>query len=214
MSQNVSAGKACILVVDDDGLILAMLSQGLRERGYRVLEAESGEEAVAVCKKEKPDLAILDNRMPGMSGIEAAREIFSTTQVPFMFLSAFDDSEIVKNAISEGALGYLVKPINVRQIIPSIEAALSRAHEIKALKKNEANLSAALSVGRETSIVIGMIMDHLLLGAGEAEDLFRSYARSERRKMTEIASEIVKAAEAVNAFLKSIENVSKKDMNK
>lgn len=214
MNKNKSASKPCILVADDDGLVLAMLSQGLRERGYRVLEAESGEEAVTTCKKEKPDLAILDNRMPGMSGIEAAKEIFRAVQVPFIFLSAFDDSEIVKNAVNEGALGYLVKPIDVHQVIPSIESALARAKEIKALKKNEINLSAALSVGRETSILIGMIMDHLHLGAEEAENLFRTYARSERLKMTDIASDVVTAAEIVNTFLSSIQNVRKKDINK
>ena len=101
MNQYDTASKPLILIADDDGLILAMLSQGLREQGYRVLEAENGDEAVALCRKEKPDLAILDNRMPGMSGIEAARQIFDTTQVPFMFLSAFDESEIVNDAIRD-----------------------------------------------------------------------------------------------------------------
>lgn len=213
MNQYNTASKPNILIADDDGLILAMLSQGLREQGYRVLEAESGEEAVTLCQTEKPDLAILDNRMPGMSGIEAARQIFDTTQVPFMFLSAFDESEIVNDAVSEGALGYLVKPIDVRQLIPAVEAALTRAREIKALRQSEANLSAALAVGRETSMVIGMIMDHLHLGAEMAEELFRAYARSERRKMTDIATEIVNATETVNLFLKSIQDAALKRNN-
>ena len=149
--------KPRILVADDDGLVLATLCAGLRDEGYEVLEAASGEEAIEICERERPDLAILDIRMPGVSGIDAAHEIFKSAQVPFMFLSAFDDTETVKSAVSEGALGYLVKPIDTRQMVPPIEAALTRAAEISALRDKEVNLSAALASGREVSIAVEVI---------------------------------------------------------
>ena len=154
MNNNVdqikTATKARILVADDDALVLATLSAGLRELGYTVSEASSGMEAVRICDEENPDLAILDMRMPGMSGIEAARQIVTTSRVPFIFLSAFDDADIVEQAIAEGALGYLVKPVSAPQIVPTIEAALSRSSDMDSLKQKEENLSAALNASRRS----------------------------------------------------------------
>jgi len=201
-----------LLVADDDGLVLATLTTGLQEHGYEVVAAASGEEAVELCKQQQPDLAILDMRMPGMSGIEAARIIFSECHVPFMFLSAFDDEKIVDEAVNEGALGYLVKPVDVRKIVPSIEAALRRATEIDDLKHKEMHLSHALSSGRETSVAIGLLMTHGRLNAEQAEQALRDYARNQRRKMSEIASEIITATEAINAVLsQTLVKTSEKD---
>jgi AmiR/NasT family two-component response regulator len=193
-----------LLVADDEPLIVATLSEGLREHGYTVLEASSGAEAVRLCIDERPDLAILDLRMPGMSGIEAAREIAKSSHVPFIFLSAFDDAESVQQAAEEGALGYLVKPVNVHQVIPTIEAALQRASEIKRLQEKQAHLSVALTTGRETSVAVGLIMSQTGLGAEDAEAALRGYARHERRKMSEIATQIVEAADTLNRLVHAI----------
>jgi response regulator NasT len=204
MDQIKPASKARILVADDDGLVLATLSAGLRELGYAVLEASSGIEAVRICAEEKPDLAILDMRMPGMSGIEAAKQIVKTSQVPFIFLSAFDDADIVEQAIAEGALGYLVKPVSAPQIAPTIEAALSRSSDMDSLKQKEENLSAALTSGREISIAIGLIMGETGLSTTEAETALRNYARSHRRKMSAVAADVVSAKQVFTTMIRDI----------
>lgn len=202
-----------ILVADDDGLVLATLCAGLRDEGYEVLEAGTGEEAVEICEREQPDLAILDIRMPGLSGIEAARQIFAAAHVPFLFLSAFDDSETVESAVSEGALGYLVKPIDTRQMVPAIEAALTRAAEIRDLQDKEVNLSAALASGREVSIAVGLVAGNTGLTAQQAEDALRAYARSQRRRMADIASELIAASERLNKLYQAIEGAAAQRRN-
>jgi response regulator NasT len=186
-------GKKTIVLADDDRLILSTLGRGLRNEGYEVFEAEEGETAVALCKEKRPALALLDLRMPGVSGLEAARRLRTETDVPFLFLSAYGDTEAVQQATEEGALGYLVKPIDLPQIIPSIEAALARAADIRDLKESEYHLNRALAQGRQTSVAVGVIMERHRLTERQAFDLLRNRARSQRRKVIEVAQEFVDA---------------------
>ena len=146
-----------ILVVDDDRLVLAALADGLRGAGYRVTGAASGEEALAIAGRDAPDLALLDVRMPGMSGIELGRRLREQFSVPFLYHSAYGDQDVVQQAVEEGALGCLVKPLDIQQIVPSIEAALTRAHEMKKLHETETQLNAALAGSREISMVVGLL---------------------------------------------------------
>jgi two-component system, response regulator PdtaR len=131
------------LLADDDRLVLATLTEGLRRAGYTVLDAAGGDEAIRLACEHKPDLAILDMRMPGRDGLAVARWLCEHTDCPFLFLSAYGDTEVVSAAVQAGALGYLVKPLDVQQILPSIEAALNRGRELRALLEEEAQLSAA-----------------------------------------------------------------------
>jgi response regulator NasT len=124
--EEVKRGPSHILVVDDDRLVLAALSEGLRAAGYRVTGAASGDDALAMASRNAPDLALLDVRMPGMDGIELGRRLRELADVPFLFLSAYGDRETVGQAVEEGALGYLVKPLDIAQILPAIDAALGR----------------------------------------------------------------------------------------
>ena len=197
--QNESVTQRHILVVDDDRLVLAALSEGLRAAGYRVTSAASGEVALGVAGREAPDLALLDVRMPGMSGIELGRKLREQGGIPFLFLSAYGDQEIVKQATDEGALGYLVKPLDIQQIVPSIEAALARAMEIRQLRDKEAQLSVALAGSREISMVVGLLMQRDRIDRAQAFELLRSSARSKRRPIAELAGELLKAAENLNA---------------
>lgn len=190
--------KKRVLLADDDRLILSTMGEGLRDAGYEVLEVTDGRSAVRVCESEHPDLAILDIRMPGMSGIEAAHEIRERTDVPFMLLSAYGDKEVVKLAVEEGALGYLVKPMDIPQIIPAIEAALARAQELRELRRTEKDLSVALESGRQTSMAVGLIMERYRLTRQAAFEALRFHARSERRKITAVAAELIDAADALS----------------
>lgn len=192
---------AKILIADDDRLIVATVEAGLKQAGYKVISATTGTEAIEKCSQEMPDLAILDMRLPDMTGVDTARKISgkgADIEVPFIFLSAYDDPDIVNQAVESGALGYLMKPIDVNRMVPSIEAALSRATELKKLKMAEINLTTALASGRETSIAIGLIMERYRLSEDESFDLLRYNARSQRRKLIEVASSIVRATESIN----------------
>lgn len=200
------SGKAHILIVDDDRMVLAALSRGLRGAGYQVSEASNGEEAFVLAEKEKPDLALLDVRMPGMDGIELGRMLQQKTIVPFLFLSAYGQPDIVKQAVEHGALGYLVKPLDIPQIVPEIEAALSRAAELKKLRESEGQLSAALAGSREISMAVGLLMMRDRLDRAQAFELLRSHARSQRRAVTEVAKELLKSAENLNAISATQQN--------
>lgn len=187
-----------ILLVDDDRLILALVGEGLRKSGYEVETVSSGDEAIVRCRENPPDLAILDVRMPGKTGIETARELRGATAVPYLFLSAYSDLDIVKSAVDEGALGYLVKPIDVTQIVPTIEAALARAAELRELRERETHLNNALAAGRESSLAVGLVMERYRLDRRAAFEALRFHARSQRRKFDEVAAEFVKSAEQAN----------------
>lgn len=194
------AAQRHILVVDDDRLVLAALAEGLRTAGYRVTSVASGEDALGIT--DTPDLALLDVRMPGMSGIELGRKLREQGGVPFLFLSAYGDQEIVKQAAEEGALGYLVKPLDIQQIVPSIEAALARGNDIKKLRESEAQLSTALIGSREISMAVGLLMMRDRLNREQAFELLRSHARSQRRAVSEVAKELLNSAENLNAVSK------------
>ena len=186
---------ARLLVADDDPLVLVTLARGLRRVGYGVVEVQSGEEAVEVCRQASFDLGIFDLRMPGISGIEAARRINSEARLSFIVLSAYDEANVVDEAAEAGALGYLVKPVDVRQVVPTIEAALRRAAEIVSLRESEAQLSAALNQTRDISVAIGMLMERQQLSHEAAFEHLRSQARSQRRKLADLAHNIVAGSE-------------------
>ena len=193
--------NAHILIVDDDRLVLALIGSGLRDAGYRVTEASDSASALRAVAAEPPDLALLDVRMPDMSGVKLAETIAAQhASVPFMFLSAYDDPATIGRATELGALGYLVKPLDVPQIIPSIEAALARAAQIRSLKDTGEQLSHALETGREINIAVGIVMERQRLTRQAAYELLRSSARSQRRRMQEIASGLVEALDHLNGF--------------
>lgn len=192
----ISVGK--LVVVDDDRLVLSTFMQGLEQAGYAVLGASTGTEAVRICSEQPVDLVVMDVRMPGMSGIEAARKLREQSGTPVFFISAFGDDEIVKEAIDEGALGYLVKPVKVDQLLASLRAALAQAGEIRALKNAEENLRIALQGDRNIGIATGLIMERYHLTAIAAFEALRSNARAQRRKLSEMAAELVGAAEKLN----------------
>ncbi|MES2935259.1 MAG: diguanylate cyclase [Pseudomonadota bacterium] len=144
MSNANSNKKPCILTVDDDRVTLCILAIGMRNAGYDVIQADSAEEAMHLIATVTPDLALLDISMPGMSGIELARHLRENTTIPFMFLSSLTDLDTVRQATLNGAIGYLVKPIEVTQIIPATEASLARARELAQLRDKRIQMAAEL----------------------------------------------------------------------
>jgi response regulator NasT len=189
-----------ILVVDDDKLVLATLARGLRGEGYRVLEASSGSAALKLAAENSFDIAILDIRMPEMSGTELAQRLMAEHGLPALFLSAYTDREMVESAIAHGGLGYLVKPVDVPNLIPALQTALARGRDMNALLEAKSQLEQALSAGRETSTAIGILMERFRMSRTGAFEELRRCARSQGRKIDKVAQELVEAAETLNAL--------------
>lgn len=180
-----------ILLVEDDLVVSSTMCTGLRRYGYEAIKVEEASAALAMCQTDPPDLAVIDIKMPGMSGIDLARILKATTQVPFIFLTAFDDAATVSLAIEAGALGYLVKPIEASRLIPSIETALARAEENEKVAENLAQVTHALKRNQEIDVAVGLLMGRHLINRARAFETLRSYARSHCRKIVDVAAEII-----------------------
>ena len=192
--------KRRILIVDDDPLLVEFLTEVIGHAGYDTVVAASGEEALQVIAGKEPDLALLDITMPGMSGLELAATLKETSSVPFMFLSAVGDSESARQAAAFGAVGYLVKPVDAAHLLPAFEAGLARADDIRQLRRTETNLNAALAAGRETSLAVGLLMGKFQTDRDTAFEVLRDHARSSRRKINEVADQLLAAEETLNSL--------------
>jgi AmiR/NasT family two-component response regulator len=187
-----------IMVVDNDGRLVAELADSLRAAGYRVTGVASGDDALEVAARDAPDLAVLDVRITDMSGIELGSQLRERSGVPFLCLSDDVDREMVTQAAEEGALGYLVKPLAIQQIMPSIETALTRGSDIRKLRESESQLNSALAGSRAVSMAVGLLMMRDRINREQALELLRSNARSQRRPVAEVAGELLTSAEKIN----------------
>lgn len=190
-----------LLIVDDDRLIVATLARQLRSAGYQVIEAFDGPTALAQCASAQPDLAILDYRMPGMSGMEVARALCESAPIPIIFLSAYSEESIVSDAIEVGALTFVVKPIDPQQFLPIVRTALRRGREIKALHDQNERLRNQLADDQHVSTATGLLMANLKLGRRDAFERLRHRARSKRLKLDSLAKEFVLSCDASNRML-------------
>lgn len=202
--------KRLILIVDDDLLLLEFLSAVLSHAGHDTVTAASAEEALALIAVREPDLALLDIHMPGMSGMELAKQLHAATSVPFMFLSGRGDADLSKQAADYGAVGFLVKPVDEKQLMPAFQAGLARADEIRQLRRTELNLNAALAAGRETSLAVGLLMCKFQTDRNTAFEVLRDHARSNRRKVNEVADQLLAAEETLNSLHAAFNNRLKK----
>jgi DNA-binding response OmpR family regulator len=195
-----AAVKRLILIVDDDQLLAEFLSVVLRNAGYETVQAHSADHALRLVAEREPDMALLDIHMPGMSGLELAKQLNRETSVPFMFLSGRGDADAGKQAAAYGAVGFLVKPVDEKQLMPAFEAGLARADEIRQLRRTELNLNAALAAGRETSLAVGLLMCKFQTDRNTAFEVLRDHARSSRRKVNEVADQLLAAEETLNSL--------------
>ena len=188
-----------VLVADDDQDDLNAICGGLKDAGFEILKASDGVQAESLAQQHRPDLTILDLRMPLKDGFEVATAL-READLPFISLTAYGDEEMVQRATDAGALAYLVKPLDVDQLIPAVQSALCRAEEMRQLKDSMEQMDKALSQGREISMVVGVLMERCNLSAIQAFDALRDEARSQRRKIADIAREYLAAAETVHTM--------------
>ncbi len=195
--QKIANPAKRLLIVDDDRLVLSLVSSGLTDAGYSVSTAESAEDAEAwLASGARPDLAILDVRMPGQGGLYLAQRLRELDHIPFMMLSAYSDAQIVEQATACGALGYAVKPLDIPQLVPAIEAALARANELQGLRETRQHLQKALDAERNISVATGVYMVQHGLKRSDAFNLLRDSARKQRRKLADVADDVVGAHES------------------
>ncbi len=194
----MSAEKTRLLVVDDDRLVLATLVAGLTRAGFDVVVAANADEAMKLAVEAKPALALLDVQMEGKNGLDVAEFLARETRVPFMFLSAFGDEAIVKQAAAHGAMGFLVKPLDVKQMVPAIRSALERAHDISHLKQGAAMLADTLvqGKGRQSLIAVGILVERHKVNCDEALEMLHERARASGRPVEDVALTLIEQAEA------------------
>ncbi len=180
-----------VLLVEDDRLFAATLRLGLEAAGLQVCLAPSAEDALNLLETVTVSLAIIDEGLPGCSGVEFAARLRERHGLPFIFLTACSNSGCVERAIGEGALAYLVKPVDVAQLLPMIFTAMARSAELADLRANRDQLQSALDQERDISVATGIVMARLDIEHRAAFDLLRRAARSSRRKLADVARELI-----------------------
>lgn len=196
------ADKGRILVVDDDRLVLATVSHGLSQAGYDVIDADNGDDAILLARQHKPDLALLDIRMEGKSGFDVAAYLREYLHTPFMFLSAFADEDTVQQVRALGAVAYLVKPLDIGQIVPTVEAAFANLPSRGAAAPRSPNLAAeaaepplAQAQNELVPMAVGVLMHRYSLQRGEAMRRLQKLATDEKRTLADQAERLVEAVE-------------------
>lgn len=199
-SNAVGPGKGTILVVDDDRLVLATLTHGLSQAGYEVIDADNGDDAILLARKHRPDLALLDIRMEGKSGFDVAEYLRQYLRMPFMFLSAFSDDATVAQVKRLGAMAYLVKPLDIRQIVPAVEAAFAqlalRASPARS-PAPEAAPGGASSTLQVLALAVGVLMHRYSLTRQAALARLARQAEADGMPIEQQAAKVVQAIEVL-----------------
>jgi len=182
-----------VLIADDEPIIRLDLSQMLEGLGYAVVaEADSGEQALELARQFKPDVALLDVKMPpGMDGIEVARLMDEERVAPAVLLTAYSDGELIARAKEAGVYGYLVKPFRPADLAPAIEVALARYQETLDLDKEVKDLKGTLETRKLVERAKGILMDTYQLKEQEAYRRMQQQSMNMRKSMREIAEAIL-----------------------
>jgi two-component system, response regulator PdtaR len=190
---------ARVVIAEDEAIIRLDLKEILEAEGYEVVgETGRGDEAVELVATHDPDLAILDVKMPGLDGIEAARRITADRKVAVLILTAFSQRNLIEDARDAGVSAYLVKPFQRSEIVPAIEVALARFEEFRAIEEEHARLSgevATLEEKLETQRLVsrakGILMDDHGMGEADAFAFIRSTSMSTRTPMRAVAQDVI-----------------------
>jgi two-component system, response regulator PdtaR len=181
-----------VLIAEDEALIRLDLAEMLVEEGYDVVgEAGDGETAVRLAEELKPDLVILDIKMPIMDGLAAAEKIATARIAPVVILTAFSQRDLVERARAAGAMAYLVKPFQKSDLVPAIEISLSRFAEISALEHEVAGLTDRLETRKAVERAKGALMNAYGMTEPQAFKWIQRTAMDHRMTMREVADRII-----------------------
>jgi two-component system, response regulator PdtaR len=180
------------VIAEDEALIRMDLAEMLAEEGYAVVgQAGDGATAVELAERERPDLVILDVKMPVLDGIAAAERIAAARIAPVVILTAFSQRELVERARDAGAMAYLVKPFTRTDLVPAIEIAVSRFGELDALEREIADLGDQLAARKAVDRAKSVLQKELALTEPEAFRWIQKTAMDLRRSMREVAEGVV-----------------------
>ncbi|MGE5689017.1 MAG: ANTAR domain-containing response regulator [Pseudomonadota bacterium] len=181
-----------ILIAEDETIIRLDLRDLLERAGFDVVgEAKDGEEAVALARSERPDLAILDVKMPRLDGIEAARRILEEHAIPIVMLTAYGQDELVSRAVEAGVFGYLVKPFRETDLLPAIRTARARHEELAVLREEADSLAEALASRKAIERAKGLLMEREGLSEQDAFARLRKASQVSGRPLRVIAEAVV-----------------------
>lgn len=187
--------KLNIVIADNESIIRMDLKEMLEEAGHTVVgESINGIKAIELTRKLKPDLVIMDIKMPEMDGITAAKIIADEKLAPVILLTAFSQKNIVEKAKHAGVLAYLVKPIRQDSLFPAIEIAMSRFAEIQQLEHDLNNVKNSLQMRKTLDRAKGILMDAYNISESEAYRRIQKYSMAKRKSIKEVAEAIVRAA--------------------
>lgn len=187
--------KLTIVIADNESIIRMDLKEMLQEAGHTVVgEAVDGLRAVELVRLHRPDLVIMDIKMPEMDGIAAAKIISNEKIAPVLLLTAFSQKEIVEKAKDSGVLAYLVKPVKEVNLFPAMEIAISRFQEYQELEQELENVKNSLETRKLLDRAKGILMDAYNLSENEAYRRIQQYSMSKRKSISEVAKAIVDAA--------------------
>jgi response regulator NasT len=183
-----------ILIADDESIRLLSLRAQLAALGHKVVaEASTGNEAIALAARTRPDLAILDIKMPVVDGIEAAERITQERPIPIILLTAYSETQLVERAAQANISAYLMKPVSEDDLLPAITLALIRFKQFQALHQEVADLREALEARKLIERAKGILMHRLSLTEEEAFRRLQKQSQDTNRRLTQVAEAIIVA---------------------
>jgi len=189
-----------IMVVDDEPIIRMDLREMLENEGYQVIaEAKNGEEAVSLAHRHKPDLIIMDVKMPVLNGIKASSIIRSFSDSSILLLTAYSQKELVQDARKAGVTAYLVKPVSEDDLIPAVEIALSQKEKVVSLKKDISDLKQKIEDRKSVEKAKGKLMSALSLEEDAAYKWMQQVSMQRRMPLVKLAEEILSGEQEIMA---------------
>jgi len=181
-----------VVIAEDEAIIRLDLKETLEEEGYEVVgETGRGDEAVTLVRDLSPDLVILDIKMPGLDGLTAAKEISQERRAAVLILTAFSQRDLIERARDAGALAYLVKPFQKTELIPAVEVALGRFHEMRALQDQNLSLEEQLETRKVTDRSKGKLMDQFGMSEHDAFRFIQKTAMDTRQPLKAVAQSVL-----------------------
>ena len=186
-----------VIIADDESLVRTDLREALTELGYLVVgEVGDGQSAVNMARELDPDVLVMDIKMPGMDGIEAAQVLTQEKVAPVVLLTAYSQKELIDRAKEAGVVGYLVKPFRETDLAPAIELAMARFAEFRTLEEEVDNLAEALETRKKVERAKGILMDQQGMTETEAFRKIQKMSMNTRKPMKDVAEVIILAHEA------------------
>lgn len=188
-----------VLIVDDESLIRMDLRDIIESCGHEVVaEGTNGVEALALCKKHKPDIILMDVKMPELDGIEAARQIGFHHEAPVVLLTSYSQQDLIDKARDSGVYGYLIKPVREEQLVPTLEMALGRYKSDTQLREKMAELEQSLEDRKIIQKGTGILMELYSISEAEAYNRIRTLSMNKQISIIETCNLIIKQSNKSN----------------